>query len=731
MSKCLDLTSRSHLSILNFDRHQSTMVADVDEAVKIYRDLARIPRVKLGRICSEEAPGHLQVYSEWLQRDLERNEQIKFARGHIVQLDVTIPTPPYELSNEQWNKESPSGKYRAIVRKLKDKKGDEKQFLEIWSDTRKLCNIDVLAVDRHGKIYEDDQFGSLEWSHSETHLLYVAERKVPKIKSYFDEKQETGASASEVEKGNEFVYKDNWGEQLSEKIHPILCVLDIEGGCISLLENLPDNISPGQAVWCPDDVGVVCVGWWHDAPRLGLIYCPMRRSALFHIDLKTFTCTILGANDRSVRSPVFSPDHMKLIYLDNPSGGPHAQCSRLILCDWPTKGIVPVVDIVRHATASEFQGIFTARLHTKCWSLDSKRIVISTNWRSKVELVLVYIETGVVVRLTDDPKIGHWTLLEVHNDLILAACSSIDQPEYLVIGHLPSSGSEKSIRWTRLDSEPNVLPEISWKICPVSVPPARVHPKYNHVDYEYIFLEPVLSDNCKPPPLVVYNHGGPHSGFVADFQIYLAGLCRCGFALLLVNYRGSYGFGADCIDSLPSRIGSQDVLDIQSVVEEICSSGRVDADKVFVIGGSHGGFLTTHLIGQYPEYYKAAVARNPVINIASMLGVTDIPDWNFVETGLPYDHNYVPTPDTYREMLKCSPIVNIDKIKTPLMLMLGGKDLRVPPSQGLQMKNALEGRGKTVRTLWYPDCSHPLSDVPAEADAFVNIVQWFIQHMKA
>jgi len=45
-----------------------------------------------------------------------------------------------------------------------------------------------------------DQFGSLEWSHSETHLLYVAERKVPKIKSYFDEKQETGASASEVEK---------------------------------------------------------------------------------------------------------------------------------------------------------------------------------------------------------------------------------------------------------------------------------------------------------------------------------------------------------------------------------------------------------------------------------------------------------------------------------------------------------------------------------------------------
>lgn len=75
-------------------------VLQLDEAVSIYRDLAKVPKVKLGRICTEEAPGHLQIYSEWLQRDLERNEQIKFARGHIVQLDVIIPTPPYELSNE-------------------------------------------------------------------------------------------------------------------------------------------------------------------------------------------------------------------------------------------------------------------------------------------------------------------------------------------------------------------------------------------------------------------------------------------------------------------------------------------------------------------------------------------------------------------------------------------------------------------------------------------------------
>lgn len=66
---------------------------------------------------------------------------------------------------------------------------------------------------------------------------------------------------------------------------------------------------------------------------------------------------------------------------------------------------------------------------------------------------------------------------------------------------------------------------------------------------------------------------------------------------------------------------------LQFCVEQVLQKDPLDPQRVALLGGSHGGFLSCHLIGQYPSTYRACVARNPVVNVASMVGSTDIPDW--------------------------------------------------------------------------------------------------------
>lgn len=125
--------------------------------------------------------------------------------------------------------------------------------------------------------------------------------------------------------------------------------------------------------------------------------------------------------------------------------------------------------------------------------------------------------------------------------------------------------------------------------------------------------------------------------------------------VFLVNYRGSTGFGQDSILSLIGQIGSQDVKDVQvlavvpvplysrslpantrfdlsvflqrAVITALKADDTLDSERLAVIGGSHGGFLSCHLVGQFPDFYRACAVRNPVINAATLLGTSDIVDW--------------------------------------------------------------------------------------------------------
>ena len=144
---------------------------------------------------------------------------------------------------------------------------------------------------------------------------------------------------------------------------------------------------------------------------------------------------------------------------------------------------------------------------------------------------------------------------------------------------------------------------------------------------------------------------------------YLAAL---GYCLISPNYRGSTGYGQAALASLPGRIGTADVADCMDALQAAVALGLADPARAAVVGGSHGGFLAGHLLGQTPPgTFRAGVARNPVTNISAMVGATDIPDWCYVEVlGSEEGRrrcSAAPTPDDMAAMYSASPIAHVDK----------------------------------------------------------------------
>jgi acylaminoacyl-peptidase len=184
---------------------------------------------------------------------------------------------------------------------------------------------------------------------------------------------------------------------------------------------------------------------------------------------------------------------------------------------------------------------------------------------------------------------------------------------------------------------------------------------------------------------------------------------------------------------LLGNVGRQDVQDVIAALDLVIGNGMADPARVAVLGGSHGGFLATHLIGQAPERFTTAIARNPVCNVSCMVGITDIPDWCYVEAfgkeGL-LNYSEAPSVRDLTALYQCSPIAHLSKVKVPTLFLLGAQDRRVPVSNGFQYVQALRARGQEVKVILFPEDIHAIDRPQSDFESFLNIGVWLKRFMQ-
>ncbi|GIY65666.1 acylamino-acid-releasing enzyme [Caerostris darwini] len=701
----------------------SKMDTEISHYAQTYKNIASIPTALFAKILQGAHENLTYIHSLWSSQDFVKFEKNVFSHDFLVEkesLKIVSNGISCDTSSELLCAFSKSGKKRAILREKKS--SEEKVFLEIWNEYQKETTFDMNECKEHGKISRNDPFKCFEWSSDEKFLLYAAEEKQPKSVSYFknsNKKEETDS----IIKGEEYAFKEEWGEACVGDHHTVLCMLEIETGKVEVLptSKIGEHISFGQAKWGPDDESIIFVGWKEFPYRLGVWACRNRRSTIYAMNLRNKDIEILTPDcNICVRSPRFSPNFDTLIYLENSGGGPHFKGAKLRKYDWKTKKNSTIVDLVKNAAEEEFPGIYADYLPLRCWSEDGKNIFFSTIWRSRTAIVCVDIDNGHVQKIDVDEDFGSAFLLDVQQNMIIAEMSAPNIEPCLAIGHF-NYQNKVVVDWKFLDANSPVRHnDINWEI--LKLIPTIPNKDYSNLDYDIIVISPKeMQSKC---PLIIMPHGGPHSCFTAGFLSRRIGFVKLGYVLCIVNYRGSIGFGENNLNSLPGNIGSKDVADQAAI--HVKNNCNFDIGNVVVFGGSHGGFLGAHLCGQYPDFYKAAVLLNPVIDVSNMMGISDIPDWTWVEGGCGdnFEMSTVATPDNLKTMWERSPIKYLENVRSPTLLLLGTKDLRVPMSQGLKYYQLLKARGVPVRVCKYDD-NHQLLKTPHDGDHFMQSVIWF------
>jgi dipeptidyl aminopeptidase/acylaminoacyl peptidase len=227
----------------------------------------------------------------------------------------------------------------------------------------------------------------------------------------------------------------------------------------------------------------------------------------------------------------------------------------------------------------------------------------------------------------------------------------------------------------------------------------------------------------EPIPFVIHAHGGPENQFRPAFIRHFQYLILNGYGVLAPNIRGSSGYGRDYVRLDDYKKRKDSIRDIREGAVWLIDNGYARQGRIGIKGGSYGGYVTLAALVDYPEMFGAGIDNVGIANFVTFLRNTA--DYRRAIR----EAEYGPLSDE-AFLTGISPLTNADRIRSPLLVVHGENDPRVPVGEARQIAEAVLANGGEAELLIFPDEGHGTAKLANRLTYYRRMVEFLDKHLK-
>jgi len=435
-------------------------------------------------------------------------------------------------------------------------------------------------------------------------------------------------------------------------------------------------------VWAPDGKSIVYVS----KKKFGTAYALSTNTDLYEYNLATKeTKNLTASNVGYDTHPTYSPQG-HLTWLQMKRDGYEADKNDII---------VRMGDVEQNLTAN-----WDGTVDSYKWSQDGSKVFFVAAVGGTVQLFEVNFpglkRIAPVVRQVTDGNFDVTGIVGFDGDKVVLTRTDFNHATEVFSYDL------KKKSWNQITK---VNDEIYSKIA-LSKSEKRIVKTVDGKDMVTWVVYPPNFDPNKKYPTLLYAQGGPQSAlsqfysFRWNFQLMAAE----GYIIVAPNRRGMPGHGVAWNEAISKDWGGKPMQDYLAAIDDVAKEKYVDKDRLGAIGASYGGYSVFYLAGIHENRFKTFISHCGVFDLVSMYGTTEEVFFPNFDTGGAYweKDNY----DAQNAIKNFNPINNVDKWNTPILIIQGGKDYRVPIGQGQEAFQAAQLRGIKSRFLYLPEENH-------------------------